>query len=252
MQSTSVNLKEFRRLAVRFGELKSSSPVEVLRRGLDKLAVYAYTPIARTMLKTRRFELDGASYFYFTHHYNATWRNERAVEIALALPFLLENQGRKILELGNVLSYYWPHECDRDVVDKYEVAENVINSDILDYRSTSVYEAFLSISTFEHIGWDELPRKPEKIEAAFASICELVSDSAKCLSTVPLGYNSHLDGMISAEMLPFARNCYLHRVSEDNEWRQCEKEEALKHKYASRFPGANAILVGRGFRSQRC
>ena len=97
MQSTSTCLKELRRLAMRFNQLKGNSPLEVVGRGLDKLGVYAYSLIARAMLKTRSFELDGATYFYFAHHYNATWRNERSVAVALALSFLQEHQGKIIL-----------------------------------------------------------------------------------------------------------------------------------------------------------
>lgn len=47
----------------------------------------------------------GDSYDYFIHPYNMTWRNERAVEIAICKEFVAHQNGRG-MEFGNVLAHY--------------------------------------------------------------------------------------------------------------------------------------------------
>src|SRR5579872_7186960 len=74
------------------------------------------------------FEFRGKTYLYFWHRYNATWRNERAVEIPIAREFIAQSRGGNVLEVGNVLSHYGP--VQHDVLDKYEKAEGVINEDV--------------------------------------------------------------------------------------------------------------------------
>jgi hypothetical protein len=55
--------------------------------------------------------------------------------------------------VGNVLSHYF--SVNHDVVDKYEKAEGVINRDIIDFHPSKEYDLIISISTLEHVGWDE-------------------------------------------------------------------------------------------------
>jgi hypothetical protein len=244
--------QELSRLAGRLEYLyQNESTGQVLRLAGDKLWAYGYTPIARFRQRGETFQLDGTSYPYFAHQYNATWRNERAVEIPLALDFLALVGAGTVLELGNVLSYYLDSPVEgqmRTVVDKYERASGVINADIINYRSTALFGAFLSISTFEHIGWDEEPRTPQKVAHAIAAIKGLIRPGAPCLVTVPCGYNDYLDEMIRDDRMPFKKSYFLKRVDRANHWEECDTADALAGGYEARFPAANALYVGRDLR----
>ena len=79
------------------------------------------------------FVFKGYTLNYFHHAYNKTWQNERAVEIPIIWGILTGYQGKRILEVGNVLSHYIPVE--HDIVDKYEMAPGVINQDVVDYQA---------------------------------------------------------------------------------------------------------------------
>ncbi len=56
--------------------------------------------------KPRKFILDKKEYNLFYHKYNATWSNERAVEIPVIIKEVLSEKG-EILEIGNVLKHYF-------------------------------------------------------------------------------------------------------------------------------------------------
>ena len=107
------------------------------------------------------FTFRGRPYRYFWHPYNSTWRNERAIEIPIARRFVAGIPPDKVLEIGNVLSHYGP--VAHEVVDKYEQTVGVRNEDVCDFRSNKKYELILSISTLEHVGWDEEPQDETKV-----------------------------------------------------------------------------------------
>lgn len=105
--------------------------------------------------------------------YNASWSNERAIEIPLAQERIRQAAGKRILEIGNVLAYYGqvPHE----VVDKYERADGVRNIDVVDFHPAAPYDLIISISTLEHVGWDETPRDPAKLLRAVTHLTGLLA-----------------------------------------------------------------------------
>src|SRR6187549_25982 len=148
---------ELSRLMRRFRALKSESMTKTLTRGVDKLLAYSYAPVAKRQAAGRSFSFMGRHYPYFIHQYNSTWRNERIVEVALVLPFLERVGSRRLLELGNVMSYY--SDLPHTVIDRYEDSPGVANVDFVDCPIERRYDCFVSISTFEHIGWDETPRR---------------------------------------------------------------------------------------------
>src|SRR5947209_18908667 len=84
---------------------------------------------------SRRFGLSGSSYSYFYARYNHTWANERAVEIPIIDKVVREYRGKRILEVGNVLSHYFL--VQHDVVDNYERGARVINQDVGDLRPST-------------------------------------------------------------------------------------------------------------------
>ena len=66
----------------------------------------------------------------------------------------------------------------------------------LDYRPDKRYDLTIYISTLEHVGWDEVPKEPQKILSAVTAMKALLRDKGKMLVTVPLGYNDFLDQCI--------------------------------------------------------
>jgi hypothetical protein len=194
-------------------------------------------------VRPKHFELGGERFAYVTRRYNATWINERAVELALGEAFLDANAGRRTLELGNVMGHY--DHRGHDVVDKYEVAPGVRNADILDVPADPPYEAVLSLSTVEHVGQDEEPSEPEKALRALDHLKALTAPGGALLVTFPVGHNPALDAAVREERLPFASVRYLLRVDAANTWREASREELEGLRYGSPFPAANGIVVCR-------
>lgn len=195
-----------------------------------------------------RFELDGADYEYLYHHYNATWRNERAVEVPVARAMLERVRPGPMLEVGNVLHNYLPPAllpAGRVVVDKYEVYDGVINADVMEFTPPRPCAAVVAISTIEHVGWDEEPREPEKAVAAIQRLHSWLAPGGELLVTVPIGHNPALDQYLLDDKPVFERLSFMRRVDARNRWVQAGAQEVRGAAYGSPFPFANAIAVGR-------
>jgi len=199
-------------------------------------------------LSKRTFRFRGKRYKYFCHDYNATYRNERAVEISIVWEAVKQCKGR-VLEVGNVLSHYFL--ISHEVVDKYEKAEGVLNVDIVDFAPSVKYDLIVSISTLEHVGWDEKLRDPKKILRAFENLKELLAPGGMLLVTLPLGYHLAFDRLLERKKIGFTKSYYWKRVSKDNRWRQVNWEEVRGTSYNSPFPYAGAIVIGIWKKSKR-
>jgi hypothetical protein len=187
------------------------------------------------------FVYKGGQYRYFRHPYNTTWRNERAVEVPIVRRAIEDADCAQVLEVGNVLGHYIRRR--HDVVDKYEPGANVLNVDILDFRTERPYDLIVSISTLEHVGWDDDERDPGKIPRAVGHLRSLLAPGGRAIVTFPLGYNPYLDEMVHAGTLGFdAEQCLL-RVGR-HEWREVQKADMGRPAYGIPFPGANALVIG--------
>jgi len=204
-----------------------------------------FAPLIISHLKNKRFYFDEIEYNYLYHKYNTTWANERCVEVPIVFKDLacswMDNKKIKILEVGNVLSHYV--EADWDIIDKYEKGERVINSDAVDFKKKNYYDLIVSISTFEHIGYDEKSNKgsKEKIIEAIETMKKNLSKEGRLIITVPISYNPAIDEIIKEGFCGFDMK-FMKR--ERNGWEETTREEALKHKYNSIFPYANAVMIG--------
>lgn len=210
----------------------------IIRR-LKNKALAAYFRLA----KPKYFSFQGHSYVYLWHYYNVTWENERTVEIPICMKFVRDFKNKKILEIGNTLNYYssFPH----DVVDKYEIASGVINEDVVDFSPDTKYDLIISVSTMEHVGWDEKPRQPEKILKAFNNLREnCLSLGGTMVVTMPLGFNSALDGFLLNKQLVFDEAYFMKRISKDNVWQEVDFDEVKNIRYGSPYPFANAVIIG--------
>lgn len=189
------------------------------------------------------FRFQNKSISYLDHPYNHTKYNERAVEVPLIWEYLKNKKKKHILEVGNVFMHYYP-PFPHTIVDKYEKADGVRNEDILTYNPRKKFEVIVSISTIEHIGWDEKKKEKMKIPRVIAHLYDLLAPGGEAFITFPVGYNAYLDEHLYAATLPFSTINYLKRTSLGNEWKEVMKEDILGSKYASPYPNANAICIG--------
>ena len=185
------------------------------------------------------FSLAGKAHKYVIHPFILD--NERAVEVALARDFLAGRSG-SILEVGNVLANFIA--LSHEVVDKYEQSPGVINEDIVTYAPGKKYDAIVTLSTLEHVGWDEAPRTPEKLLLAIEHLKSLLAAGGELLATMPIGYNSFLDRIIREKRTGFDEVKFLVRTTADNQWREATPEEAMSKQFGKPYGCANAIMVG--------
>ena len=191
--------------------------------------------------KNKYFIVRGKKYPYFIHPYNWTWKNERTVEISYFLALLEKYQHTSLLEIGNVLSHYTP--IKHDVLDKYEKAPGVINKDIVGFTSRKKYDVIFSISTLEHIGWDESPQVPMKIVPAIKNIVSLLKPDGVFIFSLPLGYNANIDSLLAQHRLPYDSCFYLKRISRSNLWEVATYKSVKNMSYNAPYPNCNALLI---------
>ena len=169
------------------------------------------------------FTVDGESYRYFHHVHRWTWLTERAVEIPLAVRQLEQHSGDRVLEVGNVLSHYVP--IRHAVVDKYEPGPGVIAQDVLEIEPDGGYDLIVSISTIEHVGWDERPRDPAKALAAVDHLRGLLAPAGRLVLTLPVDYHTGLDAALRSGALRPDRLVALRRDEKANVWSQVPPAE---------------------------
>lgn len=179
----------------------------------------------------------------FSHLYNMTWLNERGAELAIveswrdpAVP------AYRVLEVGNVCNHYEALRHHGYVVDLYEQAPGVDNSDVLDITVADPESApleIISISTMEHVWWDDEPVIGQSL-AAIRHLHSLLAPGGRMLVTVPTGHNPPLDEALVAGETGATRACTLVRDMES--WRRTETIEARP--YGRTQPWAEALWVG--------
>lgn len=204
---------------------------------------YVYQPYCwylRWFQPKRFFTFQGRRFEYFLHSYNATWRNERSLEIPLARDMLEKYDPADVLEVGNVLSHYF--RARHTILDKYERRKGVLTMDVVEYTPSKRYSLILSISTIEHVGWDETPRQPGKHREAVARLRELLAPGGVLMVTVPLGYNADLDRDLEARSLGFREYIFFKRTSY-REWVEAQWEQVRGTPYGQPFRAGNALAV---------
>jgi hypothetical protein len=203
---------------------------------------------------TRRgcFKAGGAWYRYFCHTYNDAWENERTVEVPLVVKPLraAQRRGQSILEVGCVLPHYM--KADWTVVDKFERWPGVLNVDIADFMATGhTFDLIVSISTFEHVGFDEDLRARRERSADADKLRDVIlglrdhclAAGGRLVATVPIGYNPALDVLLFEGALPFETCRFLVRWSRYNLWKEVPAAEARGVAYGAPYSCANAICL---------
>ncbi len=201
-----------------------------------------FSPVIISTLRPANFKFKGAELNLFYHRYNMTWASERCVEVPIARYFAQKVSPLKTLEVGNVLSHYGLVE--HDILDKFEKAPGVMNGDITKFRPQKKYDLIISISTFEHIGFDDEAEgnSATKIQEAIQVCRALLSPNGLLIITVPMGYNPFLNRLIQCEELGASAQTFLRKTG-TYQWSECSKTEALECKYKEPYPYANSVMI---------
>jgi cyclopropane fatty-acyl-phospholipid synthase-like methyltransferase len=172
--------------------------------------------------------------------------SERAVEVPIIWNIVQKYQEKKILEVGNVLSHYY--SVNHDILDKYEKSNGVINQDVVDFRPTKKYDLIVSISTLEHIGWDENIRnnahEPKKILFTIENLIRCLTPEGKLVFTSPIGQNPNMDKILRKKKIKCTSLYCLKRISTDNKWIETDWEDTKDSQYDKPFISANGLAIG--------
>jgi hypothetical protein len=206
-----------------------------VRRLLKKPANLIQVAANKVVNRNRQFQFDGADLRYFHHYYNNTSLNERTIEVPIMRHFI--RPGPRTLEVGNVINHYFPFQ--HDVVDRYEEYPGVTNLDILQFTAPP-YDLIISISTLEHLGWDEPVAERDKPLRAIQHLKALLAPLGTMVVTVSHGENPYLDSVI--DEVPCSRHFRYQRFARFVGWREVEHIDP-RIRYGSPYPGANAIHV---------
>lgn len=190
--------------------------------------------------KPGNFTFEGRDVPYVHAAYNHTWLNERGVELALAHEVAAGYEPERVLEIGNVLGRYQP--VRHSVIDKYERAPGVLNFDVTEAATDNTYDLVLSVSTLEHVGWDEAVLDPAKPERAIARLKSMLAPGGLMWITLPVGYNPHLDEQLRAGRYGFTRTRALVR-SRRNTWRQVPLAEVWTAEYDRLTYTAHGLVI---------
>lgn len=211
-----------------------------LRRRLATETRAARAGVRNRLTRTRTFTLGGRGYPYLRHRYLDTASSERAVELPVALALLHEAQAapaRRVLEVGDVLTHHaW---SDHLVVDLYGRRPGVVNEDIASFTG-GPFDLVLSVSTVEHIGWDESPRDVDKAARAVGHMVSLLAPGGEMLVTIPVGYHRFLDDAVTDGRLNPTRIAWLVRTGV-RRWTEGSEDEALATVYGWPHAGASAV-----------
>lgn len=200
------------------------------------------SPLAVKILPRRYFNYNGSRLEYFQHPKNLVWTNERGIEIPIIIDYIKKSSAQNILEVGAVLPHYYP-QLKHDVVDKFEKNIGIINEDIITFHPSTKYDLIVSISTLEHVGFEDDLKDSEGILKAINNLKEnCLAEKGKIIITLPLGYNKDVDRYLFDKRLGFSQEYYFKKKSVLNTWEEINPEEARKVKF-DRF-SAQGIVIG--------
>ena len=189
------------------------------------------------------FTFQERSYHYFYHWYGLTFLIERAIEVPIIWQKVQLYAGRRILEVGNSLSNFFSFQ--HDTLDKHDKTDGVINQDVVDFSTTEPYDLIVSISTLEHVGWDETPKDGKKTLIALESMIRCLAPGGELVITFPLGHNTEMDKLFKENKLRFTETYYLQRISHySNRWIEVGWSDVREAKYGYPFRSGNAVVIG--------
>jgi SAM-dependent methyltransferase len=189
------------------------------------------------------FAFRGKRYPYFHHWHGMTYLIERIVEVPIIWERVQAHRGQRILEVGNCLSFFFPRS--HDVIDKYDTQEGVMHVDIVDFQPAAPYDLIVSISTIEHVGWDEPEKDPDKTRVALEKMIRCLAPNGELVVTWALGYNPHIDRLLREGQLRFSETYFMKRVTHySNRWQEVGWNDVKDARYGAPFRSGNAIVIG--------
>jgi hypothetical protein len=217
--------------------LPPALPFSTRRRVWNAVLDVAALPLVAVGPRRRVDVGDGIVDLYYVFR-RWSWRSERALEIALGIRAVAGYSATDVLEVGNVLPL--AGILGHTVVDKYEAGSAVLNVDIVDYAPGRLYKLVVSLSTLEHVGWDEEPRDPAKAGVALDTVGRL---GESLLITIPVGYHREferefLDG-------PFDSVVLFVKTSRIARWERRPLSDLMAVHYGRPFALGNGVLIGR-------
>jgi hypothetical protein len=218
------------------------------RKGLYYVVRFSAVTISRYLLawyyrkfkSSEGFKFHGNTYRYFFHPYVTTWRNERATIIPIIWDIVKKSrdQNKRILEVGNVLSYYF--KVDHDILDKYDIMEGVINEDVVDFNPLKRYDVIITLFTLSSVGSSE---DPNKVLRAISNLNRLLSQEGQIVAVLELGYNPEMDELLKSGELRFDKNYYLKKIS-GYRWKEVDGLDFNNVKYDKSIPSPNQVIIG--------
>jgi hypothetical protein len=198
-------------------------------------------PARRVRSARHSFRLGGREIPYLSK----TIATERRAEVPVGLDFLRSAlPTHLVLEVGNVLGPYGAPR--REVIDLYERGPGIVNEDIVKFAPGHRYDRIVSISTLEHVGFDEPVQESGKFRAALDHLLhDLLTPGGWFLATVPLGYNPEVDRFVLGSAPPGVTITCLRRTSAFNEWSEMAPSAVTPADVVRPFPGASVIAVVR-------
>jgi hypothetical protein len=191
--------------------------------------------LERQKIMQETFELNGKTYQYFYNDYNTTGRNERKVEVPVFMDEISKHQGQRILEVGNVISHYYP--VTWDVVDLYEEAPGVINQNISCYTTPDKYDFVFSVSTMEHTGYGN------ELIAGFDNIFNcLLKPGCEMFLSLPWAYNRDFEHRLLSGELGYARS-YFMKQEPAGIFTQCTLGDLEGIKYDKPYFAGNGFVL---------
>lgn len=186
------------------------------------------------IMKTKKnFLFNNKLYPYFYHKYHNTFENERCIEIPIIKSFIQPD--KKILEVGATLCHYVPNH-NWVVVDKFEKYNGVLNKDIMEFFPNHKFDLIISISTLEHVGFNDKKSTSKTIDAIHHLIKHCLADKGKMIITMALGHNPHVDYLVYNKQLPADKVYFMKRINNKNEYQQTTMEDikGIKHNWDER------------------
>lgn len=225
--------------------VKNRGLLETLEIGFSRTFLPLYVVLIKSV-QDIHFRFNNKEYAYCFHKYNVTWISERAVEIPIMLEILYKNlkRGKKVLEVGNVLKHYKTDSSTWPIVDKYERGSDVINADIVDYKSSKKFDLVISVSTMEHVGFDEEDIDSSKIDQAIEHVWKnLLKKDGQFIFSFPLGYNINLDKKVLNGKLKHVSDIKFLKRVEKLKWEQVGIRKLKDVKYNYPYAGGNSLVV---------
>jgi|HubBroStandDraft_1064217.scaffolds.fasta_scaffold00972_8 hypothetical protein len=223
------------------GRARQGGPAgALLAFGQFVLCRATYAPLHRR----RTFRAGGEEFPYLAR----TATTERCIEVPWVVAHLARAgvSGDRVLEVGNVLSQYT--DLAHVIVDKYELDPRVSNVDVLEYRPPRRFPIVVSISTLEHVGFDEPRREPGKFLRALRYLRETcLAEDGRMLVTLPFGYNPEVDEQILSRSVELGAVCLLRRTSSLNLWQEVDplrlSDDPSRYRYGRRYAGAEVVAL---------